>query len=47
MHFAVSPILLGGGERLFTGLDLPRLGYGLRSHLATPGANHYVLARQA
>jgi dihydrofolate reductase len=45
MHVAVSPILLGGGERLFAGLDLPRLGYGVRSHLATAGASHYVLGR--
>ena len=27
MHLAVSPVLLGEGEHLFGGLDLPRLGY--------------------
>ena len=27
MHFAISPVLLGGGEPLFAGLDLPALGY--------------------
>src|SRR6185436_13815081 len=27
MHFAVSPVLLGGGENLFEGLDFPKLGY--------------------
>ncbi len=45
MHIAVSPRLLGSGEPLFTGLDLPRLGY--ESVRATPGekAVHYVIAR--
>ena len=46
MHIAVSPRLLGGGEPLFTGLDLPRLGY--RRIACTPGetAVHYVVARE-
>ena len=45
LHIAVSPRLLGAGELLFTGLDLPRLGY--RSIRCTPGeqAVHYVIAR--
>ena len=45
MHIAVSPRLLGAGEPLFTGLDLPHLGY--RSIRCTPGekAVHYVIAR--
>lgn len=44
MHIAVSPRLLGAGEPLFAGLDLPRLGY--RSIRCTPGekAVHYVIA---
>lgn len=45
MHIAVSPRLLGAGEPLFSGLDLPSLGY--RSIRSTPGekAMHYVIAR--
>ena len=30
MHLAISPILLGRGEPLFQGIDLPALGYRLR-----------------
>ncbi len=45
MHLAVSPILLGSGEHLLTGLDLPALGY--RCTESVPGAKavHYVIAR--
>lgn len=45
MHIAVSPRLLGSGEPLFTGLDLPRLGY--RTMSCTPGekAVYYSIAR--
>jgi dihydrofolate reductase len=27
MHLAFSPVLLGEGENLFAGLDLPKLGF--------------------
>jgi dihydrofolate reductase len=45
MHLAVAPILLGGGEHLLGGLDLPALGY--RCTEAVPGAKavHYTIAR--
>lgn len=45
MHIAVSPRLLGAGEPLFAGLDLPRLGY--RNIKCTPGekAVYYLIAR--
>ena len=45
MHLAVSPRLLGSGEHLLAGLDLPALGY--RSAQCVPGAKavHYVIAR--
>ena len=45
MHIAVSPVLLGGGEALFAGIDLPSLGYGVTQHVATEAATHVVLAR--
>ena len=45
MHFAVSPVLLGSGEPLLAGIDLPALGY--RCAQATPGdkAVHYTITR--
>jgi dihydrofolate reductase len=46
MHIAISPVLLGSGERLFEGVDLPALGYVCTQHVATPLATHVVLARQ-
>jgi dihydrofolate reductase len=45
MHVAVSPMLLGGGEPLFAGLDLPALGYALTEHATTAKAAHYVLRK--
>ena len=47
MHVAIAPILLGSGEALFAGIDLPALGYACTEHLATPAATHVVLARTA
>jgi dihydrofolate reductase len=46
MHLAISPVLLGAGEHLFAGLDLPKLGYRRAEHVATPGATHVVLTKQ-
>ena len=34
MHLAVSPMLLGSGENLFAGLDLPKLGFRVSEHVA-------------
>jgi dihydrofolate reductase len=45
VHYAVSPVLLGRGENLFTGLDLPALGYRFVERVATPKATHIRLAR--
>ena len=45
MHFAISPILLGSGEHLLSGLDLPALGYRVREQVASPGATHVVVEK--
>ena len=45
MHIAVSPILLGAGEHLMAGLDLPALGYRCAEVAPTARAVHYVIAR--
>jgi dihydrofolate reductase len=45
MHIVVSPVLLGRGESLFAGLDLPKLGYRRSEHVPTPNATHIVLTK--
>ncbi len=46
MHVAVSPVLLGSGERLFEGVNLPALGYACVKHEATALATHLIFSRQ-
>jgi dihydrofolate reductase len=46
MHIAISPVLLGSGEPLFAGLDLPKLGYQRTEHVQTEQATHVVIARR-
>ncbi len=46
MHFAISPVLLGSGEHLLSGIDLPALGYECTSHVASPNAMHLVVTRK-
>ena len=45
MHLAISPVLLGSGEHLLGGIDLPSLGYQCTEHVPTPNATHVVIAR--
>jgi len=45
LHVAVSPVVLGRGESLFAGIDLPALGYRVTETFATELATHVVLAR--
>jgi dihydrofolate reductase len=46
LHLVISPVLLGSGERLFEGIDLPALGYACTAHEATARATHVLLSRQ-
>jgi len=45
MHIAISPVLLGWGEHLLAGLDLPLLGYRIGESVATEKALHIVFER--
>ncbi len=43
LHIAISPVLLGSGERLFEGVDLRALGYECAQFEASEKATHVVL----
>ena len=47
LHLAISPVLLGRGENLLAGLDLPMLGYRCIEHVPTAATTHIVLAKQS
>ena len=47
MQLAISPVLLGSGEHLFSGIDTLKLGYQCTEHVATPNATHIVLTKRA
>ena len=47
MHLAVSPVLLGKGEHLLGGIDLPALGFAQTEYVAAPSAAHYVLTKKS
>ena len=45
LHLALSPVVLGRGESLFAGIDLPALGYRVTEAVPTDLATHLVLTR--
>lgn len=45
MHLAISPVLLGSGEKLFTDVNLVQLGYECVEHVPTANAAHVVLKK--
>jgi len=45
IHLAQSPVLLGSGEALLSGIDLTQLGFRCTRHLGTANAQHLVLAK--
>jgi dihydrofolate reductase len=46
MHLAVRPVLLGSGENLLTGIDMPALGYECVKHVAGARAMHVMLQKR-
>jgi dihydrofolate reductase len=47
LHLAQSPALLGSGEPLLAGLDLPALGYRCTERVASERVTHIVLSKRA
>ncbi|MGH8445388.1 MAG: dihydrofolate reductase family protein [Solimonas sp.] len=45
LHLAVTPVLLGRGENLYAGLDLPALGYATTKHEASARVTHVTITR--
>jgi len=45
IHLIISPVLLGTGEHLLSGLDLPKLGYGVTEYVPTASATHIMLTK--
>jgi len=46
MHLAISPVLLGSGEHLLFGIDLPKLGYECTKYVPTDLAMHIFIAKR-
>ena len=47
MHLALAPTLLGSGEPLLAGIDLPALGFECTERVGTSNAMHVVLTKPA
>jgi dihydrofolate reductase len=45
LHLALSPVVLGQGEAMVAGIDLPALGYRVTENQATERATRIVLSR--
>ena len=46
VQLAVSPVFLGRGEALFSGIDLPALGFSVTERATTEHATHIVLEKR-
>jgi dihydrofolate reductase len=46
LHLVMSPVVLGTGEALLAGIDLPVLGYSVERHVTTPAAMHVFLEKR-
>ena len=46
IHLAISPVMLGSGEALLAGIDLPALGFERTRYATTDNAMHLVLTKK-
>jgi dihydrofolate reductase len=47
LHLAMRPVLLGSGENLLNGIDMPSLGYECEKSVAGERASHIFVRRRA
>lgn len=45
LHLVHSPVFLGSGENLFSGIDLPKLGFSVIEKSETADATHIILSK--
>lgn len=45
LHLVISPVFLGRGEHLLSGIDLVRLGYRCTQHTASKHATHLIVTK--
>jgi dihydrofolate reductase len=45
LHLVYSPVLLGSGENLFSGLDMHKLGFSVSEKADTVDATHIILSK--
>jgi dihydrofolate reductase len=45
LHIALAPTLLGAGENLFQGVNLPALGYEVVRRVPSDAAMHVIIER--
>jgi len=46
IHLAVSPVLLGEGEHLFSGINLPKLGFTPFRTVSGESATHVLIKKK-
>ncbi len=46
MHFVISPVFLGEGEHLFSGIDMPKLGFNQIQRVEGENATHIILTKE-
>lgn len=45
LHIAISPLFLGSGEHLFSGIDMVELGYNVKSRTEGELASHIIITK--
>jgi dihydrofolate reductase len=46
MHITISPVFLGSGENLFSGINMLSLGYKCTKQVATENATHIIIKKE-